>query len=63
MNPVVKILMDRDGLSEDEAIVEVRECRRAMQDAIEENYEPEDVIQDMLGLEPDYLFDVLDFEE
>lgn len=54
-NRVVDILMKRDGLDEDEAIKQVRGCRELMLETGDE-----DVIMDELGLEPDYLIDVLD---
>lgn len=55
MNPVIAILMKRDGLSYSAAEAEVRECRDVL---IAE--EDEDVIMEMLGLEPDYLMDILE---
>lgn len=53
MNEVVCILMNRDGLSKSEAEDLVRECREALENG---DYE---AIQDYLGLEDDYIFDVL----
>lgn len=54
MNRVVKILMQRDGLFQAEAEVRymLEEC----------NYDPEeseDIISSELGLEPDYIMDIL----
>ncbi len=54
-NRVVDILMKRDGLDEDEATKQVRDCRELMLETGDEG-----VIMDELGLEPDYLIDVLD---
>lgn len=59
MNKVVKILMERDGMSEDEAIELVEETREEIL-ACEGSEEAWDVIEDNLGLEPDYIFDILD---
>lgn len=62
MNKVVQILMNRDDLSEQEATELLDECREALADC---NYEPEesvDIIQDYLGLEPDYIFDILNMD-
>lgn len=53
---VKKVLMERDGLSgeeADETIEEMREMVLAGDD-------PEEVLRDMVGLEPDYMFDILD---
>lgn len=53
MNKVEKILMQRDGLTEEEA----REARLEAAEALENgDYE---AINDYLGLEDDYIFDVL----
>ena len=61
MNRVVEILMKRDGVTAQEAREMVRECRQEMFDLIEdgEYSEAEEVIEWMLGLEPDYIMDIL----
>lgn len=53
-NRVVCILMERDGISEQDAIDQVKNCRDEMLESGDE-----DVIMDCLGLEPDYIMDVL----
>ena len=53
MNKVVQILMRRDGLTKKEAEDLIEECREALEEG---NYE---AIQDYLGLEDDYIFDIL----
>lgn len=53
-NRVVKILMQRDDMTADEAISLVEECRTAC--ILEESDEP---IQELLELESDYLMDIL----
>lgn len=60
MNRVVEILMKRDDLSQEHAERLVKET----QDEIMMLYNPldaDEVLMDYLGLEPDYLFDVLNF--
>lgn len=61
MNRVVQILMNRDGMTETEAREAVQDCVDMMEEAIQEgNYlEAEDIFMDELGLEPDYIFDVI----
>jgi DNA-binding GntR family transcriptional regulator len=61
MNRVVNILMKRDEYDEEEATELVRECRAEMLDAIESgDYDlAEDILASDLGLEPDYIFDIL----
>lgn len=52
-NKVVEILMNRDGLSEREAKERVEECRRALNDG------EFDAMYYYLGLEDDYIFDII----
>lgn len=60
-NRVVQILMDRDGMTESEAIVAVENCQSELMDAVYGTSckDPEDVIADELGLEPDYIVDLI----
>lgn len=61
MNQVVKILMERDGMSEEDAKDTVRAVKQDIMDAImEEDYDlVEDILSSDLGLEMDYIFDIL----
>lgn len=60
MNEVIRILMDRDGLSEQEARDLIAETREAMEEAMEDSPgEAEAIFEEMLGLEPDYILDIL----
>lgn len=61
MQEVVKILMWRDGLSKEEAVSLIQETRSACEAAMAEGRteEVEDIFTEMLGLEPDYIPDVL----
>lgn len=54
MNNIVQILMSRDGNTEEEARKRIFECREALENGDDE------AIQDYLGLEDDYIFDILD---
>jgi len=47
------ILIRRDGLTREEAKEEIEECREALENG---DYE---AIQEYLGLEDDYIFDVM----
>lgn len=58
MNRVVKILMERDGISEDEARALVRETRDELI-MLDNPFEADEIIENYLGLEPDYLEDIL----
>lgn len=49
-------IMERDGIDSDEAddlIAEARAC-------VEEGEDPEEVLEEYFGLEPDYVFDLLE---
>ena len=50
------VIMRRDGLSEEEAEEEIA----AAKEAVVEGEDPEQVLEDYFGLEPDYVFDLLD---
>lgn len=54
---VVKILMSRDGMTREEAEERVQEVREMIADA--DAFEVEDIIADELGLEMDYIFDLM----
>ncbi len=56
MNEIVKVLMERDGLTRYEAENEVKACREMV---YEDGEDPEDVLYEELGLEGDYFFDLL----
>jgi hypothetical protein len=53
MSDVIDILMKRDNMSKKDAEMLVEECREAL---LSGEWE---AIQDYLGLEDDYLFDIL----
>ena len=60
INNIVKILMERDGMSEEHAIKLVNETRDEIM-MLDNPLEADDVLMEYLGLEPDYLFDLLNF--
>jgi hypothetical protein len=57
MNTVVKILMERDNMTEQEAIDLVRETKEELMNR--PCSDGADIIMDNLGLEPDYIMDIL----
>lgn len=61
INPIVKILMSRDNLTREEAEHQLNYVREQMDDAIAagDYGEVEDIMYDELGLEMDYIFDIL----
>ena len=56
-NRVVEILMRRDGMTREEAEERVQEVREMIVDA--SAFEVEDILIDELGLEMDYIFDLI----
>lgn len=58
---VIQVLMARDCLTQEEAEEQVAECRSAIYTVLDSDTgeTPEDVVMDMLQLEPDYLFEIL----
>lgn len=59
METVQEILIRRDGLSLREAEDLIEETREACLAAIDCGDDPEEVFMERLGLEPDYLLDIL----
>ena len=59
MNTVVKILMERDDLTYNDACDRVEEVREMMAECNYDAFECELIIADELGLELDYIFDLM----
>ena len=56
-NRVINILMELDGLSREEAKERLEEVYEMISEA--DPWEAEDILADELGIELDYLFDIL----
>ena len=59
---IIAILMERDELTEEEAREQVEDAVEAINDILENggsNEEAEEILLDDLGLEMDYIFDLL----
>lgn len=52
---IKQILMQRDGMSSDDADDLIEEAKEAIHDG----EDPEEVLSEFFGLEPDYIFDLL----
>ena len=59
MNKIIKILMERDGISEEEARALVKETRAETM-MLDDPCNADEVIMDYLNLEPDYISEILD---
>ncbi len=62
MNKIVKILMKRDGLDEDDALDIVDNLKEEAEEMLERGdlLGIEELLRSDLGLEPDYIFDLID---
>lgn len=58
---IIKLLMRRDGLSRAEAAEQYESTRQEFSEALAgiSGRDPEDVLAEDLGLEPDYLFEFI----
>ena len=58
MKEIIKILMERDGVSYEEAKEMYENCKSELMDAIDGTscLSPEEVLLEELGLEMDYIF-------
>lgn len=55
METILEVLMKRDGLTYEQAVAEINVARRLVADG----EDPEEVLQEEFGLEPDYFWDLL----
>lgn len=62
MEKIIKVLMKRDGLTEEEAREQVEDTKQEMCEAIESGCfeDAEDILASNLMLEMDYIFDILE---
>lgn len=58
-NTVIEILMRRDGLTKREAIQLVKETREMIYNCNGNTGDAEDIMMEQLGLELDYIYDIL----
>lgn len=61
MERVIEILMERDDLTREQAQRWVEECIVQMEEVNYDPVESENILMEFLGLEPDYLIDILTF--
>lgn len=52
---ILTVLMRRDGLTQNEAVEALNEARQLVRDGAD----PEEVLAEEFGLEPDYIFELL----
>lgn len=59
MEQVIKILMERDGNTREEAESRIQETRELLLSS--DLWESDQIMADELGLEPDYIFDIIGY--
>ena len=59
MKDLVTTLMDRDGITRDEAEKQVADVRETMMERLADGEMPDDICEEEFGLEPDYLMDLI----
>ena len=61
MSDIKSILIERDGLTEEEAKARINEARQQLHEYISrgEMHSAEDICSEYFGLEPDYLFELI----
>ena len=59
MTELESVLVTRDGMTEDEAAQAVAEAREELLERIEDGDMPFDICEEIFGLEPDYLLDLI----
>ena len=60
MNNIVMILMTRDGMTAEEATKRLRDVQQRAKEALYDAEVVEELMADELGLEMDYIFDLLE---
>jgi hypothetical protein len=56
---IKQVLMERDGLTEQEAELQIEEAKTELHKRLEQGELPFDFCEEQFGLEPDYLIDLL----
>jgi hypothetical protein len=60
MKTIKEILMDRDGMSEIDAIDLINEAKKELKQRIDDGDLPFDFCEEYFGLEPDYMFELME---
>jgi len=58
---ITRVLMKRDGLTEEEAEEQVEEARKKLIARLDRGEMPYDICEEFFGLEPDYLDELIAF--
>lgn len=61
MDEIVKILIDRDGMTKEEAVELIRDVRQMFEECEYDPVECEEIFYEEIGLEPEYMLAMLGF--
>ena len=56
---IANVLMRRDGLTQEQADREVEYARKTLYGMLEEGKDPSGICEELFGLEPDYLLELI----
>jgi len=56
---ILRVLMERDGMTKDEAQELIQEAREDLHNRLAEGEYPEDICAEWFGLEPDYVMELM----
>lgn len=59
MKSIKEILMERDGMSAEEADAEIAACREDFNQRLNDGEMPHNICEEWFGLEPDYLDELI----
>jgi len=59
MKNLVDTLVERDGITKEEAEKQVADVRESLMERLADGEMPEDICEEEFGLEPDYLMDLI----
>lgn len=59
MTELKKALMERDGLTSEEADKKIAECQEDLNERLANGEMPDDILMEYFGLDPDYIMDLL----
>lgn len=60
MESIKEVLMRRDGMSMEDAEGLIKQAADDLMERLEAGEYPEDICEEWFGLEPDYIFELLD---
>ena len=59
MQSIKEVLMERDGMTADEADTEIESAREDLHNRLADDEMPFNICGELFGLEPDYLFELM----